>query len=64
VQATLGPLLPLFERERSAGRPLALGVLVHTSGSTYQKPGALILIAADGEYAGLISGGLPGGGPE
>ena len=57
MQATLGPLLPLFERERSAGRPLALGVLVHTSGSTYQKPGALILIAADGEYAGLISGG-------
>jgi xanthine dehydrogenase accessory factor len=57
VQATLGPLLPLFERERSAGRPLALGVLVHTSGSTYQKPGALILIATYGEYAGLISGG-------
>ena len=57
MQATLGPLLPLFERERSAGRPLALGVLVHTSGSTYQKPGALILIAASGEYAGLISGG-------
>ena len=57
MQATLGPLLPLFERERSAGRPLALGVLVHTSGSTYQKPGALILIAASGDYAGLISGG-------
>jgi len=30
---------------------------VHTAGSTYRKPGALILIAADGEYAGLISGG-------
>jgi len=57
VQATLGPLLPLFERERSAGRPLALGVLVHTSGSTYQKPGALILIGSGGDYAGLISGG-------
>ncbi len=26
-------------------------------GSTYRKPGALILIAADGDYAGLISGG-------
>jgi xanthine dehydrogenase accessory factor len=57
VEATLGPLLPLFERERRAGRALALGVLVHTRGSTYQKPGALILIAADGDYAGLISGG-------
>ena len=57
VQAPLGPLLPLFERERHAGRALALGVLVHTSGSTYQKAGALILIAANGDYAGLISGG-------
>jgi xanthine/CO dehydrogenase XdhC/CoxF family maturation factor len=57
VEACVGPLLPLFERERAAGRPLALGVLVHTDGSTYRKPGALILIAADGEYVGLISGG-------
>ncbi len=57
VEATLGPLLPLFERERRAGRTLALGILVHTQGSTYRKPGALILMAADGDYAGLISGG-------
>ena len=57
VEATLGPLIPLYERERAAGRALALGVLVHTVGSTYRKPGALILIAADGNYAGLISGG-------
>jgi xanthine dehydrogenase accessory factor len=57
VEASLGPLLPLFERERGAGRALALGVLVHTAGSTYRKPGALILIAANGDYAGLISGG-------
>ncbi len=57
MEATLGPLLPLFERERRAGRALAVGVLVQTSGSTYQKPGALMLIAANGDYAGLISGG-------
>jgi xanthine/CO dehydrogenase XdhC/CoxF family maturation factor len=57
VEAALGPLLPLYQRERTAGRALALGVLVHTAGSTYRKPGALILIAANGEYAGLISGG-------
>jgi xanthine dehydrogenase accessory factor len=57
VEATLGPLLPLYRRERAAGRAVALGVLVHTAGSTYRKPGALILIAADGDYAGLISGG-------
>jgi xanthine/CO dehydrogenase XdhC/CoxF family maturation factor len=57
MEASLGPLLPLYQRERAAGRAMALGVLVHTAGSTYRKPGALILIAADGEYAGLISGG-------
>jgi xanthine dehydrogenase accessory factor len=57
VEASLGPLLPLYERERAAGRAVALGVLVRTVGSTYRKPGALILISAAGEYAGLISGG-------
>ena len=57
VSASLARLLPLFERERRAGRACALGVLVHTAGSTYQKPGALILIAANGDYAGLLSGG-------
>ncbi len=57
VETSLGPLLPLFERERAAGRALALGLLVHTAGSTYRKPGALMLIAANGEYAGLLSGG-------
>jgi xanthine/CO dehydrogenase XdhC/CoxF family maturation factor len=57
VEASVGPLLPLYERERAAGRALALGVLVDTLGSTYRKPGALILIAGNGDYAGLISGG-------
>jgi xanthine/CO dehydrogenase XdhC/CoxF family maturation factor len=50
-------LLPLYQRERAAGRAMALGVLVQTLGSTYRKPGALILIANDGQYAGLIAGG-------
>src|SRR5579871_4201292 len=57
VESLLGPLLPLFERERAAGRAVAVGILVHTAGSTYRKPGALMLIASGGEYAGLISGG-------
>lgn len=57
MDSELGPLLPLFERERAAGRPMALGILAHTVGSTYRKPGAMLLIASDGEYAGLISGG-------
>lgn len=57
VESSLGPLLPLFDRERAAGNALAVGVLVHTAGSTYRKPGALMLIAANGEYSGLLSGG-------
>lgn len=50
-------MLPLYERERSAGRALVLGVVLETAGSTYRKPGALMLIASDGDYAGLLSGG-------
>jgi xanthine/CO dehydrogenase XdhC/CoxF family maturation factor len=57
MDSVLGPLLPLFERERAGGRAMALGILVHTLGSTYRKPGAMLLVAAGGEYAGLISGG-------
>jgi xanthine dehydrogenase accessory factor len=57
MDSILGPLLPLFERERAAGRALAVGLLVHTAGSTYRKPGAMLLMTASGEYAGLLSGG-------
>jgi xanthine/CO dehydrogenase XdhC/CoxF family maturation factor len=49
--------LALYERERSAGRSLVLGIVLETAGSTYRKPGALMLIASDGDYAGLLSGG-------
>lgn len=57
MESLLGPLLPLFDRERAAGRALALGILVETAGSTYRKPGALMLIASNGDSAGLLSGG-------
>ena len=57
VESSLAPLLPLYERERSAGRALVLGIVLETAGSTYRKPGALMLIASDGDYAGLLSGG-------
>lgn len=57
MESQLGPLLPLFDRERAAGNALAVGILVHTAGSTYRKPGALMLIAANGDYSGLLSGG-------
>lgn len=51
------PLLPLFESERAAGAPVALAVVLRTAGSTYRKAGALMLVARDGRYAGLLSGG-------
>src|SRR6185437_16873510 len=54
---TLQRLLPLFERERARGTPLVLATVVHTAGPTYTKPGAQMLIASSGEYAGLLSGG-------
>ncbi len=57
MESSLGPLLPLLNRERAAGNAVAVGLLVHTLGSTYRKPGALMLIAANGDYAGLLSGG-------
>jgi xanthine/CO dehydrogenase XdhC/CoxF family maturation factor len=54
---TLYRLIPLFERSRSRGEPTVLATVFRTAGSTYAKPGAQMLIAADGEYAGLLSGG-------
>ena len=50
-------LLPLFERERAAGRPLVLAIVIRTTGPTYTKAGELLLMASSGEYAGLLSGG-------
>src|SRR5688572_10472499 len=54
---SLHRLLPLFERARSLDQPLVLATVIRTGGSTYAKPGAQMLIAGDGEYAGLLSGG-------
>ncbi|MGH8226383.1 MAG: XdhC family protein [Steroidobacteraceae bacterium] len=57
METQITPLLPLYRRERAAHRALALAIVFHTRGSTYRKPGALMAIAADGSYAGLLSGG-------
>lgn len=46
-----------LERERSRGRPMAAAFVVATEGSTYRKSGALMLFNAEGERAGLLSGG-------
>lgn len=54
---SLHRLLPLFDRARTTDQPLVLATVIRTGGSTYAKPGAQMLIASDGEYAGLLSGG-------
>lgn len=46
-----------WRRWRSLGVPLALATVVETAGSTYTKAGHRILIAADGTFQGLVSGG-------
>jgi xanthine/CO dehydrogenase XdhC/CoxF family maturation factor len=57
IYMTLHRLLPLYDRARAANEPLVLATVIRTGGSTYAKPGAHMLIASDGEYAGLLSGG-------
>ena len=46
-----------FYRAHQEEDALVLGTVVATQGSTYRKPGAMMLIAADSSYRGLISGG-------
>ena len=48
-------IIRLFERH--CGEPLALATLVRTHGSSYRRPGARMLICADGSTAGSLSGG-------
>jgi xanthine dehydrogenase accessory factor len=57
VDGSLQPLLPLYAEACAAGTPLVLATVVATRGSTYRKAGAQMLIAPDGRYAGLLSGG-------
>src|SRR6266404_8583386 len=48
-------ILLLFELHR--GEPLGLATLVRAQGSSYRRPGARMLICADGASAGSLSGG-------
>lgn len=52
----LTALLECYRAHRSDDA-FVLGTVVATAGSTYQKPGAMMLIAADSSYRGLISSG-------
>jgi len=50
-------LLQSFDAWRTAGEPLVLATVYETAGSTYSKAGHRILLAANGDYRGLVSGG-------
>ena len=52
----LTALLDFYHAHR-ADSALVLGTVIATEGSTYRKPGAMMLIASDSSYRGLISGG-------
>jgi xanthine dehydrogenase accessory factor len=47
----------LLERAPVSDGPRVLATVVATAGSTYRKPGARMLLLADGSYFGLLSGG-------
>jgi xanthine/CO dehydrogenase XdhC/CoxF family maturation factor len=50
-------IIQTFESWRATGSPLVLATVFETLGSTYSKAGHRILIAANGDYRGLVSGG-------
>lgn len=50
-------LLQAFESWRGRQQPLVLASVYATEGSTYSKPGAQMLINADGDFQGMLSGG-------
>lgn len=50
-------LLQRFSEWRAEGRTLVLASVYETAGSTYSKAGAHMLITADGDFQGLLSGG-------
>jgi xanthine dehydrogenase accessory factor len=50
-------IVQTFEAWRRQGEPMVLATVFETLGSTYSKAGQRILIAANGDYQGLVSGG-------
>ncbi len=57
MSRSLQNLVPLFEREHAQSHAMVLATVIRTQGPSYTKPGAQMLIAQSGEYAGLLSGG-------
>ena len=50
-------ILPLWHELEAAGADYVLATVVDVEGPSYRKPGARMLIAADGRRAGTVSGG-------
>jgi xanthine dehydrogenase accessory factor len=50
-------ILPLWHELEAAGSDYALATVVDVDGPSYRRPGARMLIAADGRRAGTVSGG-------
>jgi len=50
-------ILPLWHELKAAGSDYVLATVVDVDGPSYRKPGARMLIAADGRRAGTVSGG-------
>jgi xanthine dehydrogenase accessory factor len=53
----LGELLDAAEALAARGEPMALATVVATRGSTYRRAGARLLVPAEGEPIGNVSGG-------
>lgn len=57
LDAPLAPLVRDYLELRARGEPCVLATVVATAGSTYRKSGAQMLITAQAELRGLLSGG-------
>lgn len=51
------PTLLDFYRRHCDEESLVLATIIATEGSTYRKPGAMMLVSREGAFAGMISGG-------
>jgi hypothetical protein len=56
-RGALPGLLATLEAMHAGGEPCVLGIVFATLGSTYQKPGALVLLVNCGQRHGVISRG-------
>ena len=54
---SLKSTIDAFDAWRRNGEPIVMVTVIRTEGSTYSKAGHRILIAGNGDYQGLVSGG-------